>query len=62
MANPDTCRHNIRTYGIRDDLTSYVYCVSCNTVMDGLKTDRPGEFEYDIDHNVWVFVPEKKKK
>jgi hypothetical protein len=57
VTNPETCRHNIITAGITDNIELIVACVSCGTDVTTLDKRVGKNYEYDIDENVWVHTP-----
>ena len=67
MANPETCRHRIIASGIAEEertsldaeqqYRQYYYCVSCGTENPRFWQENSGRYEYEIDHNVYVYVP-----
>jgi hypothetical protein len=61
MTNPETCWHNVIVAGISDKLEMHIHCVSCETDLTALETRVGKNYEYDIDNNAWVHVPDKKK-
>lgn len=64
MANPATCLHRIIAPGItgnaEEGFKSVVYCVSCDTDLTGSELIKDKLYEYDIDQNVWVYVPARR--
>lgn len=57
MANPETCWHRIVVWaGIR----KIYYCGSCGMNMGEFTESR--HYDYDIEHNVWVYAPETQRK
>lgn len=60
MADPETCLHNIIQSVLTDKGYPYTLCVSCDSTL-GSEFLMKRTYEYDIDYNVWVYIPIKKE-
>jgi len=59
--NPETCLHNIVQQVGAGRHTYHVVCVSCQATISYEWVLEVGKnYQYDIDHNVWVHEPKKK--
>lgn len=58
--NPETCLHNVIHAVITEKLELFVVCISCGSDRTDLEKRIGKNYEYDIDHNVWVHVPVKR--
>lgn len=57
MTNPTTCRHNILTARVTEQLETFIECVSCGVDLTDPEKRIGKNYEYDIDANVWVHGP-----
>ena len=61
MTNPATCWHNVVEAYILKNFELSIVCLSCRTDLTNLEKRIGKNYEYDIDNNVWVHIPRKKK-
>jgi len=62
--NPDTCLHKILAVWVNSVENSIIetglYCISCETDTTKLDIHKERLYEYDIDNNVWIHVPNRR--
>ena len=60
MADPRTCLHRVVGCGTTEEYESFVECASCGTDLTERWKELEKDYEYDIDHNLWVYDPKHK--